>query len=71
MRVAVLWLLSALAVAVSPLSANAIPTGPSVPTVGPAQGVELVAGGSGKTTLHHPRSSKGSKATSARGSGSR
>ena len=69
MRVAVLGLLSALAVAVLPLAANAVPTGPSVPTVGSAQGVELVAGG--KATPHHAKSSKGPKATSARGSGSR
>jgi hypothetical protein len=46
MRVAVLGLLSALSVAVLPLAANAVPTGPSMPTVGSA-GVELVAGASG------------------------
>jgi hypothetical protein len=71
MRVAVLGLLSVVSVAVLPLAANAVPTGPSAPTVGSAQGVKLIAGGSGKATPHHPRSSKGSKATSARGSGSR
>jgi hypothetical protein len=34
-------------VAVLPLAANAVPTGPSMPTVGSARGVELVAGSSG------------------------
>jgi hypothetical protein len=47
MRVAVLGLLSALSVAVLPLAANAVPTGPSMPTVGSARGVELVVGPSG------------------------
>ena len=36
---------AALVVAV-PLAANAVPTGPGMPTVGSAQGVELVAGSS-------------------------
>jgi hypothetical protein len=47
MRVAVLGLLSALSVAVLPLAANAVPTGPSMPTVGSAPGIELVVGPSG------------------------
>jgi hypothetical protein len=34
-------------VAVLPLAANAVPTGPSMPTVGSAPGVELVVGPSG------------------------
>jgi hypothetical protein len=34
-------------VAVLPLAANAVPTGPSMPRVGSARGVELVAGSSG------------------------
>jgi hypothetical protein len=34
-------------VAVLPLAANAVPTGPSMATVGSARGVELVAGTSG------------------------
>ena len=46
MRVAALALLSALAVAVLPLAANAVPNRPSVPTVGSEQGIELVAGSS-------------------------
>jgi hypothetical protein len=71
MRIAVLGLLSAFALAMLPLAANAVPTGPSVPTVDSAQAVELVAGGGGKATPHHPRASKGSKATSARASGTR
>ena len=33
-------------VAVLPLAANAVPTGPSMPAVGSARGVELVAGAS-------------------------
>src|SRR5580704_1255414 len=62
MRVAVLGLLSALSVAVLPLAANAVPIGPSMPTVGSA-GVELVAGTSGnadqytsaaRKARHHP-----------------
>jgi hypothetical protein len=44
MRVAVFGLLSALGVAALPLTANAVPTGPSMPTVGTARGVELVVG---------------------------
>jgi hypothetical protein len=47
MRVAVLGILSALAVAALPLAANAVPTGPSAPAAGSARGVELVAGSSG------------------------
>ena len=46
MRIAALALLSALAVTVLPLAANAVPNGPSVPTVGSGQGLELVAGSS-------------------------
>jgi len=46
MRVAGLALLSAVAVTGLPLAANAVPNGPSVPTVGSGQGIELVAGSS-------------------------
>src|SRR5262249_30597803 len=51
-------------VAVLPLAANAVPTGPSMPTVGSARGVELVAGASpnadqytssARKARHHPR----------------
>lgn len=52
MRVAVLGLLSGLAVAVSPLVANAVPAGPSMPTVGSALGLELVVGPSGNADQH-------------------
>ena len=52
MRVAVLGLLSALSVAVLPLAANAVPAGPSMPTVGSARGVELVAGSSPNAEQH-------------------
>jgi hypothetical protein len=52
MRVAVLGLLSTLGVAVLPLAANAVPTGPSMPTVGSTPGVELVVGPSGNADQH-------------------
>ena len=56
---------AALVVAV-PLAANAVPTGPGMPTVGSAQGVELVAGSSPKArkARHHHATRRGS----ARGS---
>ncbi|MBV8841902.1 MAG: hypothetical protein JO307_03740 [Bryobacterales bacterium] len=47
MRVVSWGLLSALAVAVLPLAANAVPSGPGVPTVSSGQAVELVVGSSG------------------------
>jgi hypothetical protein len=63
---------AALVVAV-PLAANAVPTGPGMPTVGSAQGVELVAGSSpnadqytskARKARHHHATRRGS----ARGS---
>jgi len=55
---------SLVSVAMLPLAANAVPTGPSMPTVGSARGVELVAGASpnadqytssARKARHHPR----------------
>ena len=62
MRVAALALLSALAVTVIPLAANAVPNGPSLPTVGFGQDVELAVVGSSPNAeqrsrrphAHHP-----------------
>ena len=48
---------AALVVAV-PLAANAVPTGPSMPMVGSAQGVELVAGSSPNADQHTSKARK-------------
>src|SRR5258708_22349420 len=47
MRVAIFGFLSGFALAALPLAANAVPMGPSVPAVGSAPAVELVARGFG------------------------
>jgi hypothetical protein len=39
-------------VAVLPLAANAVPTGPSIPAIGSPRGVELVVGPSGNADQH-------------------
>jgi hypothetical protein len=63
---------AALVVAV-PLAANAVPTGPGMPTVGSAQGVELVAGSSpnadqytskARKARHHQATHRGSASPS-------
>jgi hypothetical protein len=47
MRIAILGCLSAAAITIGPVAANAVPAGPNLPTVDSPTAVEKVAGGCG------------------------